>query len=196
MAGSRRFNEIHRSMPTLSRTMLSTRLRHLERIGVLCRRPIPHTAHHGYALTLAGQSLRRVLEELGEWTRQWQLEASNDTDVPLLLWRLLESIDRDAIPNGKVCIEFQFSGGAHPRGWLHVDPVRSAACIGDDEDDVDLVVRTKPDVLNDLWRGRRSCRTTVERGDIAFTGPPQLVRGFSNWFRPVGDTRPMSLGAM
>ena len=53
--GSTRFNEIARGLPGISRTLLSQRLKHLERKGVLERWPTTDGRGDDYRLTPAGR---------------------------------------------------------------------------------------------------------------------------------------------
>src|SRR6266702_5472216 len=57
MVGAGGFNEIHRGIPRISRTMLAQRLRLLERHGLVCREPGPRGRPGRYALTPAGTSV-------------------------------------------------------------------------------------------------------------------------------------------
>jgi len=61
MCGSVRFNEIHRGMPRMSPTLLTTRLSHLETAGVIVK--VAETG--GYELTRAGWELKPMVESLG-----------------------------------------------------------------------------------------------------------------------------------
>lgn len=185
LCGARRFNEIHRGMPTLSRSMLAGRLRNLERIGAVRKQPLDGTSRHEYVLTPAGEALQGVLESVGSWAATWQLASPAPTPVPALLVGLQRSLEVSSLPQRKVCIEFQFAGSRHSRGWLHAEPGHVRTGTDGTEGDVDLVVRTSPDVLDDLWHGRRACAQTIAAGDIAFAGPTRLVQGFPRWFRRV-----------
>ena len=64
-AGSRRFSEIRRGMPLISRALLTQRLRHLEDVGVI----ESHPAGRGreYRLSQAGAEFHGVIEQLGAW---------------------------------------------------------------------------------------------------------------------------------
>lgn len=192
LCGARRFNDIHRGMPTLSRSMLASRLRNLERIGAVHKLPVPGTTWHEYLLTPSGQALRDVLESMGSWASEWQLSSDAPVGVPTLLLGLQRSLQVTALPQRKVCIEFRFTDSAHARGWLHADPSHIRSCVDNPEADVDLVVQTTPRVLDDLWHGRRGCEQTITAGDIAFSGPGRLVQGFRYWFR-LADTLPDTL---
>ncbi|QUN15070.1 helix-turn-helix transcriptional regulator [Nocardia seriolae] len=59
LLGERRFGDIRRGIPRISKTMLSTRLKELERAGVIAR------DGDGYLLTEAGLALTPLLKELG-----------------------------------------------------------------------------------------------------------------------------------
>lgn len=187
LCGARRFNEIHRRMPTLSRSMLAGRLRNLQRMGAVHREPIPGTTLHEYLLTPAGEALREVLESVGTWTTTWQLSSPDPIAVPELLSGLERSLKFSSLPQPKVCIEFQFANSAHPRGWLHAESRHSRTHVDGAEPNVDLVVSTRPQVLDDLWHGRRTCEQTIAAGEIAFAGPGQLVQGFRHWFERSND---------
>ncbi|HWK12041.1 MAG TPA: helix-turn-helix domain-containing protein, partial [Vicinamibacterales bacterium] len=59
--GSRHFNEIERGLPGISRSLLASRLRDLQRCGVIER--VPGTLHRTeYHLTDAGRELKSVIE--------------------------------------------------------------------------------------------------------------------------------------
>ena len=59
MCGSRRFNDIRRGVPRVSRTVLSERLQELVLVGALARTDGPHGPE--YELTEAGKELATLL---------------------------------------------------------------------------------------------------------------------------------------
>ncbi|NYI45058.1 DNA-binding HxlR family transcriptional regulator [Nocardioides aromaticivorans] len=187
LGGARRFNEIHRGLPTLSRSMLAARLRNLERMGVALKQPVQGTNWHEYVLTPSGMALRDVLAAMGSWASTWQLSPETPVGVPALLVGLQRSLQVTSLPQPKVCIEFQFPQHVHSRGWLHAERRHVRSSVDGPEADVDLLVQTSPVVLDDLWHGRRVCEQTIAAGEIRFTGPGQLVQGFRHWFRPAED---------
>src|SRR4029077_7422143 len=67
LSGSRRFNDIRRGIPRISRTMLSARLRLLTGAGVAIR----DAAAGGYVLTDEGLELAGIVRELGIWGQRW-----------------------------------------------------------------------------------------------------------------------------
>ena len=65
------FSEILEGAPGLSRTLLSHRLKQLERFGVVESAPKPDGRGHHYELTSAGHDLFKVCVSLGEWGARW-----------------------------------------------------------------------------------------------------------------------------
>ena len=61
------FSEILEGAPGLSRTLLSQRLKQLERLGVVGSAPKPDGRGHHYELTSSGHDLFKVCVSLGEW---------------------------------------------------------------------------------------------------------------------------------
>jgi DNA-binding HxlR family transcriptional regulator len=67
LADVHRFSDIYRGLPGISRSLLVSRLRQLERAGVVERRPTGTGDASGYHLTDGGEELRPVVMALGEW---------------------------------------------------------------------------------------------------------------------------------
>lgn len=186
LVGSTRFNAIHRGLPALSRTLLSSRLRYLERIGVVTHSAEASGARSEYRLTSSGLALRPVLEALGVWARDWQLPPTADAavSIPTLMWQMYQGIERAALPARELTLAFRFPGGRPSSAWIHVGPETSGACIGVPERDADLTVVVDAEVLNELWWGKRACADAIARGDVGFEGPRHLAAAYPGWFRP------------
>jgi len=69
LCGSRRFNDIRRGIPRISRTMLSERLQELAHVGAIMR--IDGENGPQYALTEAGRELMGIVGALGTWGQRW-----------------------------------------------------------------------------------------------------------------------------
>src|SRR3954468_23886698 len=80
LCGSRRFNDIRRGIPRISKTVLSERLQAL----VLCgaARRIEGGGGPEYALTAAGEELVALIGALGAWGQRWltRQAAAEDLD--------------------------------------------------------------------------------------------------------------------
>src|SRR5436190_23776151 len=79
LSGSRRFNDIRRGIPRISRTVLSERLQALVFAGALER--CDGARGPEYALTEAGHELAAVVGALGTWGQRWLARATQDEDI-------------------------------------------------------------------------------------------------------------------
>lgn len=86
LAGSSRFNDIRRGVPLISRTLLSQRLKELERVGIVERRDNGERAS-GWHLTEAGMALGPALDLLSEWGLKYAQNPleEGDLDVSVLV---------------------------------------------------------------------------------------------------------------
>jgi len=70
--GTRRFNELARSIHRISPTALTSALRHLEQEDMLSRTVIPTVpVTVEYSLTEKGQSFHIVLKAMKKWGKEW-----------------------------------------------------------------------------------------------------------------------------
>ena len=144
MVGSHRFNQIHRGLPGLSRTLLSSRLRHLERIGILERHPVEQgQPAHEYHLTTAGAELEELIYGLGHWTIRWWFPepAPEQIDNGMLLWRMRVGVDLAVLPERRVTVQFNFGDGNVEIGWLVIADGAVSVCLREPGFEVDLYVR-------------------------------------------------------
>src|SRR2546428_255892 len=109
-AGSRRFSDIRRGMPLISRALLTQRLRHLEDVGVIESRPAGRGRE--YRLTQAGAEFHGVIEELGAWGQRWMpgRASAENLDAMLLLWNVRRRLAVDQLPEGRTVVRFDFRG--------------------------------------------------------------------------------------
>ena len=102
------FSEILEGAPGLSRTLLSERLKQLERLGVVKSAPKPDGRGHHYELTRAGHDLFTVCQSLGEWGARWLEIAPENLDPFVALWSMCNALRRDRLPDRRVVIRFDF----------------------------------------------------------------------------------------
>jgi DNA-binding HxlR family transcriptional regulator len=70
--GPLRFAELKEAVPGMSDRLLSTRLKELEKAGLVEREVQPGTrVHVSYELTRKGASLKPVIGDLRDWARRW-----------------------------------------------------------------------------------------------------------------------------
>src|SRR5689334_20447292 len=173
--GCRHFNEIHRGLPLLSRTLLSTRLRQLEDAGILV------SEGREYRLTTAGEEFRTVIESLGAWGQRWTVRVDPENlDAGFLMWNLQRRIALDRLPARRVLVRFDFHGlprnhrGAHVH-WLVLERTQIDLCLTDPGFEVDLHVNADLRAFVRVWLGDVPFSTVVGAGHIKLVGSRELV---------------------
>lgn len=180
ICGSERFSDIHRGVPRMSRSLLTTRLRQLERIGLVER---PESG--GYRLTTAGRELGEVVWNLGEWSMRWLLSDPDKEhlDGTHLMWRVHQGVVADALPAQRTVVQFDLLGArTGRRTWLLLDPQGTTVCERDEGFGVDLWVEAEIEEFLRIWMGRSTWADATRRGALRLHGPRHLVDAFPTWF--------------
>jgi DNA-binding HxlR family transcriptional regulator len=180
LCGSTRFNDLRRGVPLMSPSLLSKRLKTLERIGVVER------AGAEYHLTPAGEELRPLIESMGVWGQRWargDVQAKH-FDASLLMWDIHRNIDPDRVPAERVVIHFHLKGSSDrkSRFWLVLDAGAADLCLTDPGHDVDLHIEGHIRTMADYWMGHTDFADAVRSGDLVVHGPPRLARAMPTWF--------------
>jgi Predicted transcriptional regulators len=188
LCGSRRFNDLHRGVPLMSRTLLAGRLEQLEDAGIV--RSVPRSRGRGrdYQLTAAGEELRPLIECLGEWGQRWARAQvrRGDLDPGLLMWDIHRRVNLEALPPRRVVVRFEFRGVPAtvrcPRyWWLVLEQVGVDLCLKDPGFLVDIVIGADLRTLTRVWMGDLLLVEGVRAGLIQIDGPRSLVRAFPTW---------------
>jgi DNA-binding HxlR family transcriptional regulator len=182
MCGSQRFSEIHRGVPLISPSLLTTRLRQLTAGGVVERIGTERTA--GYQLTEAGWELYPIIEAMGVWGQRWARSSYSveELDPSLLMWDMRRMLRPDGLADARTVVEFRFK--AAPAGktayWLIVDGDLDL-CLVEPGLPVDLQVVATLRALTEVWMGDRPMRAAINDGSIELSGRRTLVRRFPDW---------------
>ena len=68
-----RFNELKRSLPGISSTVLSERLLELEREGLITKKIYPEVPPRvEYSMTVQAKELEVIIKELARWAEKWK----------------------------------------------------------------------------------------------------------------------------
>jgi DNA-binding HxlR family transcriptional regulator len=180
--GAHRFGELSAGLPNMSRTLLSQRLRLLEREGLVERRRAPE-GHSEYWLTEVGLDLRPALLSLGAWAaRNYSRDPiRRELDARLLLTWIVREIRRDALPGGRFLARFDFRSPRPSTIWLLSEEREPSVCTADPGFDPDLIVTTDLVTLNRLFAGRVALGAALRAREIALEGSSPVVRGFARW---------------
>jgi DNA-binding HxlR family transcriptional regulator len=182
--GGRRFNEIDRGLPGISRSLLKQRLDHLERKGVVERVNLTHGRGHEYRLTPAGRDLEGVLMAVGEWAVRWMFSEPEprNVDPVSLTWWMSRRLVVDEVPEDRTVVQFDYGGDDPARIWIVLERRDASVCTEPPGFDSDVVVSTEPVALMRVFSGITTYASALESGDISLVGPPRLTRALPRWF--------------
>ena len=196
LRGSTKFNDLHRGVPRMSRSLLSSRLKKLETFGVLERRPNITGTH--YELTPAGRELGSVVTQLGTWAQRWYRSTFSRTelDVGVLMWDIRCTVDVGALPTVRTIVQFMFSDlPANSRAWWLVNENGEVdLCPVDPGNEPELQIRTTLQTMTRVWMGDVAIGAAQRSGALTILGPRELQRRLGRWLRlspyaPVSNAR-------
>jgi DNA-binding HxlR family transcriptional regulator len=178
LCGHTRFNELARCNPRLSRTLLSKRLRQLERTGVVER------LGDRYLLTRAGEELEPIVFGLGAWGAAWQFDEPRETelDPELLMWWVHTRLDFTSVPQERVVLEFRFRD-QRSRYWILCDAQGPSVCSTDPGFEIDAVVATDLPTMYQVWLGAIDLRSAIRSERVQVSGQPAVVRRLPDVFQ-------------
>jgi DNA-binding HxlR family transcriptional regulator len=197
------FSEILEGTPGLSRTLLSQRLKQLERLGVVQSAPKPDGRGHHYTLTSAGHDLFTVCQSLGEWGARWLEIAPEHLDPFVALWSMCHALRRDRLPERRVVIRFDFTGRPRPeRYWLLIERGDTEICKTYPGLSEDLYITAEAEAFVKWHAGQLSWAEATREDRIHLDGSPSLVRAFPTWnarsmfahIRPAAHAAPRPVG--
>lgn len=184
MVGCTGFNEIHRGLPKMSRSLLAQRLRMLERKGVVVRRESGPGRPVEYRLTPAGEGLVPIVWAIGHWAAEWSFGDPTDDELDGLglIWRIHQRAVADRLPREKTCVHVQLTGPGGAQGWLGLSGGEVSVCKDDPGLDVDLAVQADTRQMHRWLAGLVPFAELVRVGDARLLGPGRLIRAFPTWF--------------
>jgi DNA-binding HxlR family transcriptional regulator len=182
--GARRFNEIERCLPRVSRTLLSQRLRRLAADGLLEIVPSPSGRGHEYHPTPAAKELEPVLLAMGEWAVRWVIGEPRPEEVDptfLMVW-MSRRVDFDELPPGRTVVRFDLLTPGRSVYWLVLEPGESSVCMTDPGLPVDVNVIADGLQFERVHAGRITLADAVRDGSVEIVGPSRLTRQLPRWF--------------
>jgi len=183
LCGSRRFGEVRRGIPRISRTMLAARFRELIDAGVIAR----EASLRGptYRLTESGLELAATVRELGTWGQRWlprDLRA-DELDTNVLVWDMRRRVNLEALPDVPVLIRLEISESNRRPAvrYLLLRKTEVSLCSSNPGFPETLQLRAPLRALTGWWRGDFSLADARSAG-LLIQGPRDWVRAFPRWF--------------
>lgn len=177
------FNQIRDGVPLMSPTLLSSRLKSMQRAGVIDR--IKTDAGIRYALTSAGKELEPIIMQMGIWGQRWARSdmSKKDLDPTILMWDIKRRIDTSLFPAKRSVLLFEFTNFTSKlrRWWLVINNETADVCIKDPGYDIDLHLVTDLRTMAKIWMGDLSLNKALQQKKLMITGNTALKRNVSKW---------------
>lgn len=185
LCGTTRFNDLRRGVPLMSPSLLSKRLKELEKAGVIVTVPTGQAGIVEYRLTQAGEDLRPVVMSLGLWGQRW-IESSlslKNLDPSLLMWDMRRSLDPTPLPPRRCTINFLYPEltSAKRSWWLVIDKGTVDLCSANPGFEIDLYVRSSLRSMTSVWMGISTVENEIEAGQIELIGDKAITRSMQQW---------------
>jgi DNA-binding HxlR family transcriptional regulator len=185
LRGSTTFNDLHRGVPRMSRSLLSSRLRKLESCGVLSRSSRSGSAH--YELTTAGREFAGVVSALGTWAQRWFRSSftGDELDAGVLMWDIRSTVDARMLPPVRNVVQFVFTDQpASSRYWWLVNEDGDVdLCPLDPGDEAALELRTTLRTMTRVWMGDLAIGAAQRSGALTIIGRNDLRRCLASWLQ-------------
>ncbi len=186
LCGSTRFNDLRRGLPRMSPSLLSKRLKELEKAGVILSVATTGGLSE-YRLTEAGEDLRPIVIGMGVWGQRWvesRLSLRN-LDPSLLMWDMRRNLNPDPLLPRRCTIQFQYPelSEAQRNWWLVVEAGTVDLCGFDPGFEVDLLVTSSLRTMTAIWMGISPLRQEVNAGRVQLDGDPAVGRAMQQWLK-------------
>jgi DNA-binding HxlR family transcriptional regulator len=185
LMGSTRFNEIQRGVPRMSSSLLSKRLRELERSDLLTREPLKGERGYAYRLTPAGEALGPLVVSLGTWSREHLKReiSAEEADPALLMWDLRRSVKLEKLPQEQVVVFFRFRDAEEGKRawWLVAHASNADLCFTDPGFGIDMQIDAETRAMAEVWVGKKELGAAMRAKTVRVTGPEHLVRSLPDW---------------
>ncbi len=182
-AGSETFNDLRKGLPLISPTLLSTRLKYLERAGIVKRHEQQN--HVQYRLTKAGNELTPIIYQLGTWGHRWVRSdlSQDDLDPSLLVWDIHRNLDASFFKDERTVINIEFSDYAskYRNWWLVIKDGNVDVCLKDQGYEVNLKIATDLKTLTAVWMGDSTIMKELREKSVLVSGSSYLKKNIAVW---------------
>jgi DNA-binding HxlR family transcriptional regulator len=183
IAGSESFSDLRRGLPLISPSLLSARLKSLERAGVVVR--TEDDAGISYKLTEAGLELKPIIMQLGVWGHRWARSdlSKGDLDPSLLMWDIHRNLNPEPFTAERTVLLFEFTDypSKFRRWWLVIQGADVDVCLKDPGHDVDLHLSTDLKSLTQVWMGDVTLMQALRTRVITLSGSSHLKKSIAIW---------------
>ncbi len=184
LLGTTHFNDFQRALSRISPTLLSKRLKELEKKGLIVRKRSPGQERHEYQLTACGRELEPIVKHLAVWGMRWARGQMIDSelDVEFLMWDLQRRLQTTHLPNGETVLCFIFDElKAFKTWWLVASGGDVDLCTERPGKEVDLFINTPVRTMVEVWSGDLDLKKALREKQIRTHGNTHLARTMPDW---------------
>jgi DNA-binding HxlR family transcriptional regulator len=183
--GTHRFSGFQRALSRISPSLLTLRLKNLEKAGIIIRKARSGRRGYEYFLTPAGKQLSPIIEHLAVWGMRWARGQLTDRelDVEFLMWEVQRRLNTGALPDGETVLCFIFEELTKFKSWwIVIQDDEVDLCTKNPGRDVDLYITATVRTMVDVWEGDLDIKLALRKGLIKTSGNSQLARTFPQWY--------------
>lgn len=177
------FNDLRKGAPLMSPSLLSSRLKSLERSGVVERNKTDKGII--YSLTEAGEELRPVIEQLGVWGQRWARSdmSKKDLDPSLLMWDAHRRIDTSYFPGERSVLRFEFVDypSKFRLWWLVIADSEVDICLKDPGHEVTLYIQSTLKTMTQIWMGDLTVAKATRDKLLNLKGNSEIKKSMASW---------------
>ena len=184
LLGTHRYSDFQRALSRISPSMLTKRLKQLERAGIIIRKAQSGRKNYDYFLTPAGKELTPIVEHLATWGMRWargQL-SDDELDVEFLMWDIQRRLQIDKLPDGETIFCFIFDDLTKFKNWwLVINNGEVDLCTENPDKDVDLYISTTLRNLVKIWEGDIDIKHAQQKELLKAHGNTKLAKTMPEW---------------
>jgi DNA-binding HxlR family transcriptional regulator len=183
--GTHRFSDFQRALSRISPSLLTKRLRDLEKAGIIVKKSQQGRRGYQYYLTPAGRQLSPIIEHLAVWGMRWARGQLTDKelDVEFLMWEIQRRLDTEALPDGETVLCFIFEELSQFKSWwVVVGDNYVDLCTENPGKDVDLYISSTVRTMVEIWEGTLELKLALRKRLIKTNGVQILAKTLPDWF--------------
>lgn len=184
LMGASRFSELQQFLPKMSPTLLNSRLKSLEQLGILIKTKTPEKRTYQYFLTPTGQALQGVIGEMGKWGMAWAFESikPEELNAANIVRDFAVGLRTDNIPSPNFTAQINvLVEGESLQHFIMLRDGKTQTCDEATGYDVDVYLTASLETLGKIWFGHTSLANALESKLLKVAGHQYYVNNLSKW---------------
>ena len=182
--GSHRYNNFQNALPRISPTVLSNRLKTMEKNGLIIHKKDWGKNRGNYYLTQSGKELAPIMDQLARWGLRWARDQLCDVDIDVgtFMWDFHRTLRVDKMPDGEhvFCVILNDQPDAK-KWWMIAKSDSVDLCNEDPGYDVSIYITSTLHSLAEVWTGDKKLDLYIDN-KISITGVRYLQKNVQDWF--------------